>query len=99
MDGGRERLAERVTAWSGADEGWEREPADAEHTRRRDALLAVGALVAGSTGIELLRSIDALGPSQDSWVWPHVAVALGTLPLALRHRFPPAVTPVLQGRI
>ncbi|MCU1536702.1 MAG: Histidine kinase, partial [Humibacillus sp.] len=96
MDRGREGLAERVTAWSGADEGWEREPADADRTRRRDVLLAVGALAAGSLGIELLRSIDALGPSQDSWVWPHVAVALGTLPLALRHRFPLLVAAALS---
>ncbi|MEO7447909.1 MAG: histidine kinase [Humibacillus sp.] len=96
MDGGRERLADRVLAWSGADEGWDRESADPDRTRRRDALLAVAFLLAGSLGVELLRSIDALGSAQDSWVWPHVAVALGTLPLALRHRAPLLVAAVLS---
>ena len=81
-------LVARVRAYFGVDTDWERVPDDSPRQRRADLWVALGFLVAGSLGVELLRSIDSLGAQQDSWVWPHVAVALGTLPLIWRHRWP-----------
>ncbi len=67
-------LARTRAAWFGVDTDWERVPADPARAFRYDALLALGFLVTGSLGVELLRSIDALGNAEDSWLWPHVAV-------------------------
>ncbi|WP_323096358.1 sensor histidine kinase [Intrasporangium sp. YIM S08009] len=78
----------RLLAWFGVDEAWERVPDDPARARRTDAVLAAAFLVAGSLGVELLRSIDALGSFSGSYVWPHVAVAAGTLPLAWRRQRP-----------
>jgi len=88
MDGRWTALVARVRAYFGVDTDWERVPDDSPRQRRADLWVALGFLVAGSLGVELLRSIDSLGAQQDSWVWPHVAVALGTLPLIWRHRWP-----------
>ncbi|MBW8730886.1 MAG: histidine kinase dimerization/phosphoacceptor domain-containing protein, partial [Terrabacter sp.] len=88
MDGRWTALVARVRAYFGVDADWERVPDDSPRKRRTDLWVALGFLVAGSLGVELLRSIDSLGAQQDSWVWPHVAVALGTLPLIWRHRWP-----------
>ena len=88
MDGRWTALVARVRAYFGVDIDWERVPDDSPRQRRADLWVALGFLVAGSLGVELLRSIDSLGAQQDSWVWPHVAVALGTLPLIWRHRWP-----------
>ena len=90
MSGGRTVIA-RVETWAGVDTDWVRRPDDPARTRRVDTWVALAFLVAGSLGVELLRSIDALGPFQDSWVWPHVAVLAGTLPLVWRRRWPLAV--------
>lgn len=87
-------LLERVETWAGADSEWERVPADPARARRVDTWIAFGFLVSGSLGIEVLRSLDSLGQLQDSWVWPHVAVALGTTPLVWRRRWP---LPVAAG--
>ncbi|MEW1952700.1 histidine kinase [Terrabacter sp. NPDC080008] len=87
MVGGR-AVGARVAEWAGVDVDWERVPADPARTRRVDAWLALAFLLAGSLGVELLRSIDALGTQRDSWVWPHVAVAIGTVPLVWRRRWP-----------
>src|SRR4029450_1286437 len=59
-------------------------------TRRIDAWIALGFLVTGVLGVELLRSLDALGP-HDSYLLPHVLLATGTVPLAWRRRWPLAV--------
>ncbi|WP_020142423.1 sensor histidine kinase [Terracoccus sp. 273MFTsu3.1] len=88
MDGRWTALVARVRAYFGVDTDWERVPDDSPRKRRTDLWVALGFLVAGSLGVELLRSIDSLGAQQDSWVWPHVAVALGTVPLIWRHRWP-----------
>jgi signal transduction histidine kinase len=88
MDGRWTALVARVRAYFGVDSDWERVPDDSPRRRRADLWVALGFLVAGSLGGERLRSIDSLGAQQDSWVWPHVAVALGTLPLVWRHRWP-----------
>lgn len=88
MDGRWTALVARVRAYFGVDTDWERVPDNSPRQRRADLWVALGFLVAGSLGVELLRSIDSLGAQQDSWVWPHVAVALGTLPLIWRHRWP-----------
>ena len=88
MDGRWTALVARVRAYFGVDADWERVPDDSPRKRRTDLWVALGFLVAGSLGVELLRSIDSLGAQQDSWVWPHAAVALGTLPLIWRHRWP-----------
>lgn len=90
MSGGRTVIA-RVETWAGVDTDWVRRPDDPARTRRVDTWVALAFLVAGSLGVELLRSIDALGPFQDSWVWPHVAVLAGTVPLVWRRRWPLAV--------
>src|SRR6478735_7173264 len=90
MLGGRALLT-RVETYVGADTSWERVPLDPARSRRVDAWLALLFFVTGSLGIELLRSIDALGPQRGSYVWPHVAVALGTVPLVWRRRWPLAV--------
>ncbi|HET9632500.1 MAG TPA: histidine kinase, partial [Terrabacter sp.] len=50
----------------------------------------------GSLGVELLRSIDALGAQEDSWLWPHLAVVLGTVPLVWRRRWPLLVAAALS---
>jgi signal transduction histidine kinase len=78
----------RLPAWFGVDEAWERVPDDPARARRSDAVLAAAFLVAGSLGVELLRSIDALGGFAGSVVWPHLAVAAGTVPLAWRRQRP-----------
>ena len=87
MFGGR-RVSARVAAWAGVDTDWERLPGDRARVQRVDAWLALAFLVVGSLGVELLRSVDALGAQEDSWVWPHVAVLLGTAPLVWRRRRP-----------
>src|SRR6476469_4093128 len=81
-------LVERVQTYFGVDTEWERAPLDPARTRRVDTWLAVVFLVTGSLGVELLRSIDALGSFQDSWLWPHLVVLSGTLPLIWRRRWP-----------
>src|SRR6478736_1175141 len=78
----------RLLAWFGVDEAWERVPDDPARARRTDTVLAAAFLVAGSLGVELLRSIDALGGFSGSYVWPHVAVAAGTVPLVWRRSRP-----------
>ena len=90
MTGGH-RVSARVAAWAGVDTDWERFPHDAAHARRVDTWVALAFLVTASLGVELLRSIDALGAQEHSWLWPHVAVALGTVPLVWRRRWPLAV--------
>jgi len=87
MTGGH-RVSARVAAWAGVDTDWERSPHDAAHARRVDTWVALAFLVTASLGVELLRSIDALGAQEHSWLWPHVAVALGTVPLVWRRRWP-----------
>src|SRR6478609_3152664 len=87
MTGGH-RVSARVAAWAGVDTDWERCPHDAAHARRVDTWVALAFLVTASLGVELLRSIDALGAQEHSWLWPHVAVALGTVPLVWRRRWP-----------
>ncbi|GAA5020071.1 histidine kinase [Terrabacter aeriphilus] len=91
MDGRWTALVARVQGYFGVDTEWERRAADPARTRRTDTWLALAFLVTGSVGVELLRSIDALGSFQDSWVWPHVAVLAGTVPLVWRRRWPLAV--------
>jgi signal transduction histidine kinase len=81
-------LLERVETWAGADSEWERVPGDRARARRVDMWIALCFLITGSLGVELLRSIDSLGQLQDSWAWPHVAVAVGTIPLVWRRRWP-----------
>jgi signal transduction histidine kinase len=81
-------LLERVETWAGADSEWERVPGDPARARRVDMWIALCFLITGSLGVELLRSIDSLGQLQDSWAWPHVAVAVGTIPLVWRRRWP-----------
>ena len=90
MTGGH-RVSARVAAWAGVDTDWERLPHDAARARRVDTWVALAFLVTASLGVELLRSIDALGAQEHSWLWPHVAVALGTVPLVWRRRWPLAV--------
>ncbi len=87
MSGGPTLIA-RVETWAGVDTDWERRPDDPARTRRVDTWVALAFLVSGSLGVELLRSIDALGGQQDSWLWPHVAVLVGTVPLVWRRRWP-----------
>src|SRR3954454_9484133 len=96
MDGAWRGLPARLQAWFGVDTEWERVPADPARAFRNDALLALGFLITGSLGVELLRSIDALGDAQDSWLWPHVAVVAGPLPLAWRRRQPLLVAALLS---
>src|SRR6188472_49799 len=96
MQGGPQALVARARDYFGVETDWERVPDDPARARRSDALLAVAFLVAGSLGVELLRSIDALGNMQDSWFWPHVAVLVGTVPLAWRRRFPLLVAALLS---
>ncbi|WP_030199127.1 sensor histidine kinase [Terrabacter tumescens] len=91
MDGRWTALVARVQTYFGVDTDWERVPADRAHVRRVDAWLALAFLVTGSLGVELLRSIDALGSFQDSWLWPHLVVLAGTVPLVWRRRWPLAV--------
>jgi signal transduction histidine kinase len=93
---GWQGLATWGRRYFGVDSDWERVPADPDRARRTDAVIALGALVAGSLGVELLRSIDALGAVQDSWLWPHVAVVVGTVPLAWRRRWPLLVAALLS---
>ncbi|WP_343990515.1 sensor histidine kinase [Terrabacter terrae] len=81
-------MSARVAEWAGVDVDWERLPQDPARTRRVDAWVALAFLLTGSLGVELLRSIDALGAQADSWLWPHVAVAVGTVPLVWRRRWP-----------
>ncbi len=96
MQGGPHSLVARTRDYFGVETDWERVPDDPARARRSDALLALAFLVAGSLGVELLRSIDALGNVQDSWFWPHVAVLVGTVPLAWRRRFPLLVAALLS---
>src|SRR3954469_12106181 len=91
MDGRWTALVARVQAYFGVDTAWERVPADPGRARRVDTWLALAFFATGSLGIELLRSIDALGPFQHSWLWPHAAVLAGTVPLVWRRRWPLAV--------
>ncbi|GAA2741376.1 hypothetical protein GCM10009868_07270 [Terrabacter aerolatus] len=81
-------LVARVQTYFGVDTDWVRVPADPARTRRLDTWLALAFLVTGSLGVELLRSVDALGSFQDSWLWPHLVVLSGTLPLVWRRRWP-----------
>jgi signal transduction histidine kinase len=89
-------LLDRVEAWFGVDVAWERVPADPARARRNDTMVAAGFLVAGSLGVELLRSADALGHSSASYLPPHVLVATATVPLIWRRRWPLAITALLS---
>jgi len=93
---GGQGLVTRVRTFFGVDSDWERVPLDPARTQRVDALIALVFLAAGSLGVELLRSIDSLGNVQDSWLWPHVAVVIGTVPLAWRRRWPLLVATLLS---
>ena len=89
-------LPGRVASWFGVDDGWERVPTDPARTRRVDAAIAVILLVVGSLGVELTRSIDALGePPGPAW-FVHVYVVTAALPLAWRRRWPLAVAGLLS---
>src|SRR5829696_616625 len=91
MNGRWTALVAQVQTYFGVDTDWERVAADPARTRRVDTWLALAFLLTGSLGVELLRSIDALGQYQDSWLWPHLAVLAGTVPLVWRRRWPLAV--------
>ncbi|WP_344254490.1 sensor histidine kinase [Terrabacter carboxydivorans] len=88
MDGRWTALVARVQAYFGVDTEWERVPPDPARARRVDTWLALAFLVTGALGVELLRSVDALGSFQHSWVWPHLVVVSGTVPLVWRRRWP-----------
>src|SRR6478735_8529064 len=95
MHGGPQALVARARDYFGVETDWERVPDDPARARRSDALLALAFCVA-ALGVELLRSIDALGNVQGSWFWPHVAVVVGTVPLAWRRRWPLLVAALLS---
>ncbi len=87
-------VLERAEAWFGVDVPWERVPADPARTRRVDTWVALGFLAAGSLGVELLRSIDALGTNHPDAL-AHLLVATGTVPLIWRRQWPLAITALL----
>ncbi len=88
MDRVRARPGERLLAWAGADDGWEREPDDPARALRQDALLAAALALLGALGVELLRSIDALGEIPGPVLIPHLAVLTATAALVWRRRAP-----------
>ena len=76
----------------GVDTDWERVPHDPARARRVDTLgRPRRSSSTASLGVELLRSIDALGAQEDSWLWPHVAVAA-------RHRAPRLASTLAAAR-
>ncbi len=77
-------------AFFAVDDPWERIP-DRRRTDRVDALLAVAFVLLAALGVEILRSLDALSDSAHQGVLPYVAILTGTLPLAVRRRWPLAV--------
>ncbi len=82
---------ERVLAWAGADEDWQR-PAPGPADRRFDVRLAVIFTLVGLLNLELMRSLGFF-ESDDSPVWVRCLVlAIGTGALAWRR-----VHPLLVG--
>lgn len=92
----RPGLPERVGDWFGVHSQWERVPDDPAAVRRRDAVVALAFLAAAMLGVELLRSGDMLGEIPGPAVVPHLVVASGTLPLALRRTHPLSIAGLLS---
>ena len=79
-------FAERVLAWFGADEEWER-PLPANHATS-DARIAVMLAAAASLTMEVGRSLGALDGSPFAVWQQYVILLVGYVPLAFRRRWP-----------
>lgn len=82
---------ERIAQWFGVDSDWERTAPDPVTGRRTDLWVTGVLLLTGLLGIEVMRSIDALGELPGPAWLPHLAVVTGTIPLVWRRRHPLAV--------
>ncbi len=87
-------LVSWVEEWFDVDSAWERVPDDPQRIQRVDVVVALVFTLAASLAIELLRSLDSMG-SHPVWLM-HLLTAVGTLPLALRRRFPLVVAAYLS---
>ncbi|MBO3661888.1 sensor histidine kinase [Microbacterium stercoris] len=72
-------------------------PAPNRSELRRDAALAVGLFVAAVLSVALSTVSQLFTFRDDSGAWPLVFAALGTLPLALRRRFPLTIGVVIAA--
>lgn len=85
---------ERVAAWFGVDEDWERVPADPRAAARNDVLLGLALVVATVLSTELARSVGYFeGSEHPAWLL-HLLAASGAVPLLWRRRYPLAVLAV-----
>jgi signal transduction histidine kinase len=90
----RPPLAERVAAWFGVDEDWERVPADPRAAARDDQLLGLALVVATLVSTELARSVGYFeGSEHPAWLL-HLLAASGAVPLLWRRRYPLVVLAV-----
>jgi signal transduction histidine kinase len=90
----RPALAERVAAWFGVDEDWERVPADPRAAARNDLLLGLALVVATLLSTELARSVGYFeGSEHPAWLL-HLLAASGAVPLLWRRRYPLVVLAV-----
>ncbi|WP_353510430.1 histidine kinase [Intrasporangium sp.] len=83
-----------VETWFDVDSDWVRIPDDPKRIQRVDLIVALVFTLLASLAVELLRSLDSMG-SQPVWLF-HLLTAVGTLPLALRRKFPLVVAAYLS---
>ena len=85
---------ERVGAWFGVDDRWEREPGP--HALRDDARITAVFVVLAVCTLELGRSVGMMS-SEERPVWQQYAILLaGIVPLIWRRRFPLSVAVATQ---